>query len=283
MQVLKVLNNSLILALDWSGNECILMGKGIGYHKAIGCPIQKKEIQKVFVLTDNKKLKEFVQLANNIPDQYLTLVKEIIDFATSQYQIKVRDYLYLSLADHLSFVVKRVKAGKSGPNFNYPDVMVHHPEEYEIGKFALSLIKKRLKIELPKSEATVIGLHFIDAEITSSKSNKNNNVAQLVSNLEKIVKRSIGRPIDTDTIAYTRFLTHLNYFAERVYDHKLFPDENRENLYQDLANKMPLEVKIINHIASFIAQNYHLQITKQEKIYLLIHLHKIVAEEINKE
>lgn len=46
---------------------------------------------------------------------------------------------------------------------------------------------------------------------------------------------------------------------------------------------MPLEVEIINHIASFIAQNYYLQITKQEKVYLLIHLHKIVAEEINKE
>ncbi|WP_233553516.1 CAT RNA binding domain-containing protein [Lactobacillus sp. ESL0228] len=142
MQVLKVLNNSLILALDRSGNECILMGKGIGYHKAIGCPIQKKEIQKVFVLTDNKKLKEFVKLANNIPDQYLNVVKEIIDFAASQYQIKVRDYLYLSLADHISFVVKRVQAGESGTNFNYPDVMVHHQEEYKIGKFALSLIKK---------------------------------------------------------------------------------------------------------------------------------------------
>lgn len=40
MKVLKVLNNSLILALDKSGAECILMGKGIGYHKAIGYPVK---------------------------------------------------------------------------------------------------------------------------------------------------------------------------------------------------------------------------------------------------
>ena len=40
MQVLKVMNNSLVLALDEAGTECILMGKGIGSNKAIGHEIQ---------------------------------------------------------------------------------------------------------------------------------------------------------------------------------------------------------------------------------------------------
>ena len=50
MRVVKVLNNSLVLALDEAGQETILMGKGIGYHKSIGYQFQESEIEKVFVL-----------------------------------------------------------------------------------------------------------------------------------------------------------------------------------------------------------------------------------------
>ena len=35
MQVVKVLNNSLVLAVNENGEEVILMGKGIGYKKYI--------------------------------------------------------------------------------------------------------------------------------------------------------------------------------------------------------------------------------------------------------
>lgn len=36
MRVIKVLNNSLVLALNDEGQEIILMGKGIGFQKTIG-------------------------------------------------------------------------------------------------------------------------------------------------------------------------------------------------------------------------------------------------------
>ncbi|WP_232347593.1 MULTISPECIES: PRD domain-containing protein [unclassified Lactobacillus] len=252
MKVLKVLNNSLILALDKSGAECILMGKGLGYHKAIGYPVKKEEIQKIFVLTDNKMLKNFIQLANTIDETYLNMVREIIDFAARKYQIKVKDYLYLSLADHISFVVKRVKEGNIGENFNYPDVLLHQRNEYQVGLFAVNLINKKMHVSLPNSEATGIGLHFVDAEIDVEDQQKNREIADLVSSLEKIAQRIIGGKIDQNTFTYSRFLTHLNYFCERVYEDELFSDEDQEGLYQDLAAKMPKEVEIINAFDEFI-------------------------------
>ena len=282
MKVLKVLNNSLILALDESGAECILMGKGLGYHKAIGYPVKKDEIQKIFVLTDNKMLKNFIQLASTIDETYLNMVKEIIDFAADKYQIKVKDYLYLSLADHISFVVKRVKEGNIGENFNYPDVLLHHRNEYQVGLFAVNLINKKMHVSLPNSEATGIGLHFVDAEVDVGDQQKNREIAKLVSSLEKIAQRIIGGKIDQNTFTYSRFLTHLNYFCERVYENKLFSDEDQEGLYQDLAAKMPKEVEIINAFDEFIRKKINLRITKQEKIYLIVHLHKVVEENCKK-
>lgn len=50
MRVIKVLNNSLVLALNDEGQEIILMGKGIGFQKTIGYKLSPKEIDKVFVL-----------------------------------------------------------------------------------------------------------------------------------------------------------------------------------------------------------------------------------------
>ena len=44
MRVIKVLNNSLIMALDEDGQEVILSGKGIGYKKAIGYELKENEI-----------------------------------------------------------------------------------------------------------------------------------------------------------------------------------------------------------------------------------------------
>lgn len=279
MQVLKVMNNSLVLALDEAGTECILMGKGIGYNKAIGHEIQEAEIEKIFILTDNKMLSNFVQLASTLDDTYINLVKEIIDYAASKYQIEVKDYLYLSLSDHISFVVKRLREGNIGENFNYPDVVLYHKDEYQIGKYAVALINKRLQIELPESEATAIGLHFVNAKMESSSHQRDESIAKLMNNFEKIVQRTVGGKINRDTFTYSRFLTHLNYFSERVYEGNLFPDEDQEDLYHTLAKKMTKEVDIIKAFEIFIQKEYGLRITKQEKIYLLVHLHRIVEEQ----
>lgn len=52
MKVVKVLNNSLVLALDQEGREHILMGKGIGYRKSIGMLVKTEDVEKIFVLKD---------------------------------------------------------------------------------------------------------------------------------------------------------------------------------------------------------------------------------------
>lgn len=43
IRVVKVLNNSVVLAVEEPGGEVILMGKGIGFGKSIGQQISPKE------------------------------------------------------------------------------------------------------------------------------------------------------------------------------------------------------------------------------------------------
>ncbi|MHC5247618.1 PRD domain-containing protein [Enterococcus sp. LJL90] len=278
MQILKVMNNSLVLALDETGTECVLMGKGIGFKQSIGNPVDDEKIEKVFLLKDKKVLLNFVQLASELDDIYFQLVQKIVAYAHDTFKMEVMDYLYLSLSDHIAFVVRRLENGNNGENFTYIEVINHHREEYLIGKFAVQLINQELNIQLPESEATAIGLHFVNAKLNSSAFQKEQEVAALVKNIERLVTRSLNLEFDKDSFSYSRFLTHLTYFAERVYEEKLFEDKESEVLFKSLQENMPQESVAIQNIQQFILTKYHQELSKQEKIYLLVHLHRLVSE-----
>ena len=72
MRVIKVLNNSLVLALNDEGQEVILMGKGIGFQKTIGYKLSPKEIDKVFVLKDRELSRRIIRLAGPAADCTVT-------------------------------------------------------------------------------------------------------------------------------------------------------------------------------------------------------------------
>ena len=71
MRVVKVLNNSLVLALDEQGQETILMGKGIGFHKASGYEFGADEVEKVFVLRDRSVARSIIRLAAETDTEFL--------------------------------------------------------------------------------------------------------------------------------------------------------------------------------------------------------------------
>lgn len=79
------MNNSLLLALDDSGREVILMGKGIGFNKSIGHHLKSEDIEKVFVLKDRSISKNIIRLASEIDSTYFELAKQVIDHAIEVY------------------------------------------------------------------------------------------------------------------------------------------------------------------------------------------------------
>ena len=56
----------------------------------------------------------------------------------------------------------------------------------------MDLINKELQIQLPDSEATAIGLHFVNAKLESSSHQRDQSITKLMNNFEKIVQRIVG-------------------------------------------------------------------------------------------
>lgn len=75
MKVIKVLSNSLLMALDDYGQEAILLGKGIGYKKSIGTKLLKSDVEKIFVLRERAVVRDIIRLASEVSENFLPLQK----------------------------------------------------------------------------------------------------------------------------------------------------------------------------------------------------------------
>ncbi|MCD8097860.1 MAG: PRD domain-containing protein, partial [Lachnospiraceae bacterium] len=188
MRVVKVLNNSLILALDDEGSETILMGKGIGFHKASGYQFRPEEVEKVFVLKDRSISRNIIKLAAEVDSVYFEISKNVIDYAREEFGMKLLDHIYLSLTDHIAFAVRRVKQGIVVPNFYTTDMRRFNPNEFQVGRYALALVKEHLDIELPTDEAGNIAFHFINAQIDHPYNDTNREIHRLTEDVLDIVK-----------------------------------------------------------------------------------------------
>ena len=242
MRVVKVLNNSLVLALDEEGQEAILMGKGIGFHKATGSTLKKEEVEKVFVLKDRNISRNIIRLAADTDGVFFELAKTVIDHGRERFGMELMDHLYLSLTDHLSYAVQRVKLG----------------------------------VRLPDDEAGNIALHFINAQQDNPYNSQNQVINSVVEDILSIIKYSFHIVYDKEDTSYTRCVTHLRLFAQRLMKGEMMPDERNTFLYRQIMETCARERECVEKIGVYVRERFKVSITDQEELYLTLHIHRVM-------
>lgn len=281
MRVVKVLNNSLVLALDEKGQETILMGKGIGYQKSIGYQFQENEIEKVFILKDKEMSRNIIRLASETDSVYFELAKTVIDYAEEVFHMKLMDHIYLSLTDHLSFAAQRVRDGIVLRNFYTMEMKKFNPNEFQVGEYAVTLMNEQLGMEIPMDEAGNIAFHFINAQYQHPYNSQNLMIAGTVNDLLDIVKYSFGISYQEDSTAYSRFVTHLRLFAQRLVSRKLLPEDKSDLLYEQIYAVCSEEFGCVEKIQIYVMDKFHQTLSNQENMYLALHIHRVLEEQKN--
>ena len=276
MRVVKVLNNSLVLALDEEGQEAILMGKGIGFHKATGSTLKKEEVEKVFVLKDRNISRNIIRLAADTDGVFFELAKTVIDHGRERFGMELMDHLYLSLTDHLSYAVQRVKDGIIFQNFYTLEMRKFNPHEFEVGKFALDLVEEKLGVRLPDDEAGNIALHFINAQQDNPYNSQNQVINSVVEDILSIIKYSFHIVYDKEDTSYTRCVTHLRLFAQRLMKGEMMPDERNTFLYRQIMETCARERECVEKIGVYVRERFKVSITDQEELYLTLHIHRVM-------
>lgn len=278
MRVIKVLNNSLVLALDNAGQESILMGKGIGFHKSIGYEFQESEIEKVFVLKDKEVSRNIIRLAAETDSVFFELAKAVIDYAIEQFDMKLMDHIYLSLTDHLSFAAKRVREGIVLQNFYTLEMKKFNPQEFQVGEYAVNLMRERLDLEIPADEAGNIAFHFINAQFNHPYNSQNLLISRTLDAVLDIVKYAFGITYNEDSTSYSRYVTHVRLFAQRLVSRNQLPDEKNDILYEQIHSICQKEFECVEKIQIYVYEQFRQKLSSQEKMYLALHIHRILED-----
>lgn len=282
MKVVKVLNNSLLLALDADGREIILMGKGIGYQKAIGNELDRSEVEKVFVVQDKDLSRNIIRLAAEVDELYFSLAKSIVDYAIETHHFVIMNHLYLALTDHLAFAMRRHQEGQSLQNFYAFGIWKFNPLEYDVGLYALKLIARETGIILPKDEAYTIAFHFINGQVSSPNTTNQIEVAKIVSAILSIIRLHFNCTFDEDSFDFVRLLTHLRLFALRLLAGEQVTGAD-DFLYRQIAGLCSGERACVDKIAIYIRSTLGKEMTFNEMAYLIIYMHRIVVSRMEAE
>jgi len=273
MTIEKIINNNVVITVADSGQETIVMGKGIGFQAKAGQQVDEKKIEKRFVLDSKSDTGRFGELVQSIPLEHFEVCMKIIDYAMQVMQRRLSNSIYISLTDHINFALERYKSGLVFENPLLQEVRSFYPSEYLIGEYAVALVEHDLGVKLPIDEAASIALHFVNAEYKTPMSDTM-NITTLIRQVLNIVDRELNTKLDELGIHYSRFVTHLKYLAYRTFAGQVVSQQEAE-LVEMVRTLYSREYAISEKIAAFIREKYEHEISEEEKAYLTLHIRRI--------
>ncbi|MDK7050075.1 BglG family transcription antiterminator LicT [Aerococcus sanguinicola] len=282
MEVKKIFNNNVVLSMNEKDEEIIAMGKGIGFNKKVGDPIDLEKVEKVFVVDSNKK--SDYEIYHKIDPVIVEIATDIIKYAQGVLGSRLNNNIYLTLPDHLSFAIERIQKGLEVSSPLYWEVKNFYTVEFMIGEKALDLIKNRIGIDLPEHEAAAIALHIINAKVDSQSMNQTIEVIEMVQDILDIVSYFYGIQLDNSSFHYSRFVTHLRYLVIRLYDHQTVGNntDSDDFLYEQMVKKYPRVRACVEKVAAYIEQQLDVTIGQEERLYLMIHIQRVISQLENK-
>lgn len=275
MIVRKILNNNLLLAADESGHEQIVMGKGLRFLNQVGEELCQEQIQKIFVLQDESAAQRYMQLLQDIPDTFAETLEDALQLAYEQFPGKLNDQLFVTLFDHLVYAVERCRRQIVLPNRLLWEVQRFYPKEFATGEQIRALLNERLDIELPPEEAGNIAFHLVNAQTENPDMDRTMQAMRMLKDMYGIIQMSFGRTIDEHSLHYSRFLTHMQFFIERVLDGKMLSSADIHVL-EPVLEQNPQAYACAKRIASYMQRNLQVEIPREELIYLTIHMTRIM-------
>lgn len=254
------------------------MGKGIGFSKKIGDLIDESKVQKIFVLEDDKKNNQLINLLEDIPEEYFELSQMIIQRASQKLGKDLADSIYLSLTDHLYMAIARYREGLHLKNKLLFEIENFYPDEFSLGLDALNIIESLFSVKMSEDEAGFIAMHIVVSENGDDiedfyKSTK------LVQSILNIVKFFFKVNFNVESFYYQRFLRHLRFFSLRILSGK---DQKKLSLKNDL---LPLikdryveAYQCTLKIKDFVDSSFNYVLDDEEILYLTIHISQVIND-----
>ena len=276
MKIEKILNNNAFISIDKSGEEIVVMGRGIAFGKKQGNEVEISGGYKIFSNSDKELNQRLKNIVSDIPEEYMKITEQVVCMLEKEYDKKVNDIIYVSLTEHIHGAVERFKKGIQIKNPLLIDIKRLFRDEYEVSKQALEAIKEEFGIEFEEDEAGYIAQHIVNAQLDDDMSDIV-NVTRIMQDILNIIKYSYKIDFNEESVYYYRFVTHLKFFAQRILNRLTYEDDN-EDVFEVFKDKYNESYKCVLKIKEQIKQIYDYELSKDEQLYLMIHIERITTK-----
>ncbi|MBD5473204.1 MAG: PRD domain-containing protein [Lachnospiraceae bacterium] len=273
MRIEKVINNNIIAARDSKNIELVAMGRGIGFGKRPGDEIADETVEKIFRLENMDNTEHFKELLASLPLEHIRLSNDIITYAKESLGLQLGQNVYLTLTDHISFVISKHREGLDFSNILYDEVRLFYPLEYSVGRYALELIEERTGYRLQEDEAASIALHLVNGELNSVMGTTFIMI-KMMREMMEIIERHISIP-EGRMYPKDRLISDLKQLANRLVSEEPLSGREDNLLYHFVKENYEQEYQIINGVSEYIEKEYHCSMTEEEKIYLTLNIKRM--------
>ena len=277
MRIKKLINNNILCVIDEKGNELIVTGRGIGFGRHRGEFVDPQSIERTYRMEEKTEQRKLRELVEKIPMEHLELTETLIAHIKTQIPQKLNESLLITLADHISFAIKRKSDGVEFSNPLKGAIMCYYPTEYHLGQHCLRVVREQLGVALHEDEAAFIALHIVNAELNTNMSEMY-DITNLIEGTISVVEYFYQKRFDRDSLDFSRFVVHLRYFAQRLFQGKMMTDDQSEHdvMFRQIIMKNCKEhYKCAQCIGDYIKNTYQKILSEEELTYLTIHLKRI--------
>lgn len=272
-QIKKVLNNNIVLCFDIQNEqECIVVGKGIGFQKGNGEFLDEDKIEKIYFRKDDKKINQYLDLLSRCDEQLIVLVEELINTMEQRFGNHYDEYIHIALLDHLNFSIYRLKNNVKVNNIFLEEFSVMYEKEYIFAQDALTMINEKLNIELPEVEAGFITLH-VHAALNRENASKSALYMQIINDCINYIEESVKQRIPNGSLERMRLVTHLKFALERAGKKQTLNNP----ILDSLKNQLPETYQLACNLSKMIENQFGLQLHEGEIGYLTLHIQNIIT------
>ncbi|KML11662.1 transcription antiterminator LicT [Bacillus safensis] len=274
MIISKVINNNVVSAYDDEQHELVIMGRGIAFQKKSGDPIDEERIEKVFSIQNKDISEKFKTLLYDIPIEYMQVCEAIIEHARTTLNKNLNDSIYVTLTDHITFAIERHQKGMDIKNALLWEIKRLYKDEFICGLEAIRIIEDKLSIHLPEDEAGFIAMHIVNAELNEEMPNVI-QITKLIQDILNIVKYHFQIDLDEESLNYFRFVTHLKFFGQRLFNETQMENQN-EFLYEVVKEKNTAAFQCAEKINDYVQKEYNRSLIEDEMLYLTLHIDRVI-------
>ncbi|MFT4228187.1 PRD domain-containing protein [Micropruina sp.] len=276
MKILRVFNNNLVLALDESGREVILTGRGLGFQARPGQSVDAAKVSRVFVPADGGDSDHLAKLLAGIPPEHIQLVSHAI--ATVGLDSVGRNpAAVIALADHVSFAIRRVNLGM---DIAYPllaEVQHLYTDEYRQAEALLATINENSDVQLPQTEAVGLALHLVNAGFATGDLSYTYRMTGVIQQMVTVIEQAYGITLDPGSVSVGRFITHLRYLFVRIHNHKQL-DSEPTMVGQAIRESFPDAADVAVRLSGILELRLGAALTPDEISYLALHVARVTTE-----